>query len=108
MSIYSLLPLSAGETVRYLEITIENLCCHSLESSESAIVIPKALTSGPFANIPRHTDPFAEADEDTGETKQSQNYIHIRIQREFTSPLPSLREHGVTPSAPHLAISMLT
>ena len=26
-------------------------------------------------------DPFAEADEDTGETKQSQNYIHIRIQR---------------------------
>lgn len=29
------------------------------------------------------TDPFAEADEDTGETKQSQNYIHIRIQRMF-------------------------
>jgi hypothetical protein len=28
-------------------------------------------------------DPFAEADEDTGETKQSQNYIHIRIQRKF-------------------------
>ncbi|KAL8650150.1 MAG: hypothetical protein Q9226_005264 [Calogaya cf. arnoldii] len=27
-------------------------------------------------------DPFAEADEDTGETKQSQNYIHIRIQRQ--------------------------
>lgn len=27
------------------------------------------------------TDPFAEADEDTGESKQSQNYIHIRIQR---------------------------
>lgn len=32
----------------------------------------------------RLLDPFAEADEDTGETKQSQNYIHIRIQR--TSP----------------------
>lgn len=29
-------------------------------------------------------DPFAEADEDTGETKQSQNYIHIRIQRTST------------------------
>ncbi|KAF4440879.1 eukaryotic translation initiation factor eIF-1 [Fusarium acutatum] len=28
-------------------------------------------------------DPFAEADEDTGETKQTQNYIHIRIQRGF-------------------------
>ncbi|KAJ5864428.1 uncharacterized protein N7529_006344 [Penicillium soppii] len=26
-------------------------------------------------------DPFAEADEDTGETKKSQNYIHIRIQQ---------------------------
>ncbi|KAG5810353.1 hypothetical protein H9Q74_005178 [Fusarium xylarioides] len=26
-------------------------------------------------------DPFAEADEDTGETKQTQNYIHIRIQQ---------------------------
>ena len=31
----------------------------------------------------RLLDPFAEADEDTGETKQSQNYIHIRIQRTF-------------------------
>ncbi|MCJ1367705.1 Eukaryotic translation initiation factor eIF-1 [Acarospora aff. strigata] len=29
----------------------------------------------------RATDPFAEADEETGETKQSQNYIHIRIQQ---------------------------
>ena len=28
------------------------------------------------------TDPFAEADADTGgDAKQSQNYIHIRIQR---------------------------
>ncbi|KAL7621593.1 Eukaryotic translation initiation factor eIF-1 [Parahypoxylon ruwenzoriense] len=27
------------------------------------------------------TDPFAEADEDTGESKQAQNYIHIRIQQ---------------------------
>ncbi|KAK8099365.1 translation initiation factor SUI1 [Apiospora kogelbergensis] len=26
-------------------------------------------------------DPFAEADEDTGESKQAQNYIHIRIQQ---------------------------
>lgn len=30
-------------------------------------------------------DPFAEADEDNpaGEVKQTQNYIHIRIQRTF-------------------------
>lgn len=33
------------------------------------------------------TDPFAEADEETGETKQSQNYIHIRIQR-MSLPFP--------------------
>jgi translation initiation factor 1 len=26
-------------------------------------------------------DPFLDADEDTGETKQAQNYIHIRIQQ---------------------------
>jgi hypothetical protein len=38
----------------------------------------------PFERVLTHAapaDPFAEADEDTGETKQSQNYIHIRIQR---------------------------
>jgi hypothetical protein len=34
------------------------------------------------------TDPFAEADEDAGETKQSQNYIHIRIQRMSHNPTP--------------------
>lgn len=28
-------------------------------------------------------DPFAEVDDDTGDTKQSQNYIHIRIQRKL-------------------------
>lgn len=26
-------------------------------------------------------DPFAEADEDTGETKKAQEYVHIRIQQ---------------------------
>ncbi|XHG09272.1 Eukaryotic translation initiation factor eIF-1 [Aspergillus wentii] len=35
----------------------------------------------PEADTCSYTDPFAEADEDTGETKQSQNYIHIRIQQ---------------------------
>ena len=29
----------------------------------------------------RNFDPFAEADDDPGETKQSQNYVHIRIQQ---------------------------
>ena len=35
-------------------------------------------------------DPFAEADDDPGETKQSQNYIHIRIQRMCTSTISLL------------------
>ena len=34
-----------------------------------------------WLNLRICVDPFAEADEDTGETRQSQNYIHIRIQR---------------------------
>jgi hypothetical protein len=34
-------------------------------------------------------DPFAEADEDSGQTTQTQEYIHIRIQRTF-SPIPYL------------------
>ena len=36
---------------------------------------------GNQADVMFTTDPFAEADEDTGETKNNQNYIHIRIQR---------------------------
>jgi hypothetical protein len=61
-----------------------------------------------LANIPGYTDPFAEADEDTGETKQSQNYIHIRIQREFTLP-PNLG-HTAQPRVRDatLEISLLT
>ncbi|KAK9791021.1 putative Eukaryotic translation initiation factor eIF-1 [Seiridium cardinale] len=35
----------------------------------------------PNANPSHSIDPFAEADEDTGETKQASNYIHIRIQQ---------------------------
>lgn len=31
-------------------------------------------------------DPFAEADETPGESKQAQNYIHIRIQRTLYLP----------------------
>jgi len=37
-------------------------------------------TPAPIENLKAY-DPFAEADADPGETKQSQNYIHIRIQR---------------------------
>jgi len=36
--------------------------------------------SGPIENL-KSFDPFAEADEDGGTEKQSQNYIHIRIQQ---------------------------
>ena len=45
---------------------------------------------------PVMTDPFAEADEDTGETKQSQNYIHIRIQRVY----PPLLDRFDIPARP--------
>jgi hypothetical protein len=45
-------------------------------------------------------DPFAEADEDTGQVKQSQqDYIHIRIQRTlFLASQP--RSQTVNPRAP--------
>jgi hypothetical protein len=36
-------------------------------------------------------DPFAEADEDTGQVQQSQQYIHIRIQRMFQSSNPGIK-----------------
>ncbi|CVL10888.1 eukaryotic translation initiation factor eIF-1 [Fusarium proliferatum] len=37
--------------------------------------------SSRLSDIGLSSHPFAEADEDTGETKQTQNYIHIRIQQ---------------------------
>ncbi|XTI90158.1 eukaryotic translation initiation factor eIF-1 [Cenococcum geophilum] len=40
-----------------------------------------SVVETPLLTFSLATDPFAEADEDTGETKQSQNYIHIRIQQ---------------------------
>ncbi|KAF7537810.1 hypothetical protein G7Z17_g12773 [Cylindrodendrum hubeiense] len=42
-----------------------------------------ALPNSEFMSIEnlKTYDPFAEADEDTGETKQTQSYIHIRIQQ---------------------------
>jgi len=44
-------------------------------------------------------DPFAEADEDTGQVKQSQqDYIHIRIQRTYY-PFP--RSCAASRPAPH-------
>ena len=50
----------------------------------------------------KFTDPFAEADEDTGGEKQSQNYIHIRIQRTsffpLHSPIVPQHEHPLTPT----------
>lgn len=35
------------------------------------------------ANSTAFIDPFAEADEDTGEQSKAPDYIHIRIQRMF-------------------------
>ncbi|TGJ78274.1 hypothetical protein E0Z10_g10492 [Xylaria hypoxylon] len=49
-------------------------------------------------------DPFAEADETPGESKQAQNYIHIRIQQFHTIIAPhmhrALDHHADIPSPP--------
>lgn len=56
-------------------VTRESVCCKRRPT-------PPHLGHHPLTRVTR-TDPFAEADEDTGEIKQSNqsSYIHIRIQR---------------------------
>ncbi|KAH9883658.1 translation initiation factor SUI1 [Xylariomycetidae sp. FL2044] len=62
------------------------------EASPSVAVLSVFSTQTHFPRSPRQLefmsienlktyDPFAEADEDTGESKQAANYIHIRIQQ---------------------------
>ncbi|GIC86560.1 eukaryotic translation initiation factor eIF-1 [Aspergillus udagawae] len=55
----------------------------SVLMSLMALVVGPLRPKAEFMSIEnlKTFDPFAEADEDTGETKQSQNYIHIRIQQ---------------------------
>ncbi|KAI4171140.1 MAG: hypothetical protein LQ343_004476 [Gyalolechia ehrenbergii] len=55
----------------------------TIERSHSEYTIPSIIAQYGYMSIEnlKTFDPFAEADEDTGETKQSQNYIHIRIQQ---------------------------
>ncbi|KAF7164431.1 hypothetical protein CNMCM6106_000983 [Aspergillus hiratsukae] len=55
----------------------------SVLMSLMALVVGRLRRKAEFMSIEnlKTFDPFAEADEDTGETKQSQNYIHIRIQQ---------------------------
>jgi hypothetical protein len=57
----------------------------------------------------KSVDPFAEADDDggPGDTKQSQNYVHIRIQRTCTFGRPRLvsvlvNGGAVGPAARHI------
>ena len=66
--------------------------------SSGGLLLRNLIVDQSVANITAFTDPFAEADEDTGETKQSQNYIHIRIQRKFTfdSSFPVNAKPGAT------------
>ncbi len=60
-----------------------------------AIMKLPSLIAVAKANVSGITDPFAEADEDTGETKLTQNYIHIRIQRKRILVLTStLSQHS--------------
>ena len=63
------------------------------ETSSAILQRLRSLSSLGYTDL-TIIDPFAEADEDTGETKQSQNYIHIRIQRK-SHPIPCLKGyHG--------------
>lgn len=68
----------------------ENIAFPLLDGNMNvSLMFSHALVSRTWLILCDHVDPFAEADEDTGETKQSQNYIHIRIQR--TVPPQCLR-----------------
>ena len=58
-----------------------------LRSCELSITAAFVSQAGTWLTRFEQTDPFAEADEDTGEAKQSQNYIHIRIQRMLHSTI---------------------
>jgi translation initiation factor 1 len=55
----------------------QRVACHDWHCSPKPN--PASLPFTDATSLP--ADPFAEADEDTGETKQAQNYIHIRIQQ---------------------------
>lgn len=83
--------------------------CAALPLSRTAFsnlqtsTVPHVPTNPPADKT--NIDPFAEADEDTGETKQSQNYIHIRIQRKSFLELSQL--HSLAHNAT-FEISLLT
>jgi hypothetical protein len=66
-------------------MSIENLKTIGMSTPRHSTIHSHANYShDPFSrNTANATDPFADADEETGETNQSQNYIHIRIQRAY-------------------------
>jgi hypothetical protein len=58
------------------------LCRHCILAIHAAQPFTNSLHLNVNIKLTCHyLDPFLDADEDTGETKQAQNYIHIRIQR---------------------------
>jgi translation initiation factor 1 len=76
----SLKPLSVPHTPLVFQRDIESRLSFSLPTTLSRAVYHAKAEFMSIENL-KTFDPFAEADEDTGETKQSQNYIHIRIQQ---------------------------
>ncbi|KAF7717270.1 Uncharacterized protein PECH_007548 [Penicillium ucsense] len=74
---------SLPSTTALLPIFSEILNLPSTLSISHAVFKGRYRPKAEFMSIEnlKTFDPFAEADEDTGETKQSQNYIHIRIQQ---------------------------
>jgi hypothetical protein len=94
--------ISKHPTIQQIAVVFHNVVT-PLSSLSSALIAVTRLT------FLCSTDPFAEADEDTGETKQSQNYIHIRIQRKFTFSFVGVYNPSTAPRlTPQLEISMLT
>ncbi len=66
---------------------------NSLIATRQYALTPPPIRSASIENL-KSFDPFAEADEGEGGDKQSQNYIHIRIQRE------SIHNHHPQPWRP--------
>merc|ERR1711890_133081 len=76
------LPLSAPTTQQLSFKTTQRESTHFATTPKLLKETPGSTSfmSASIENL-KSFDPFAEADEDTGGEKQSQNYIHIRIQQ---------------------------
>ncbi|KAF3403794.1 Eukaryotic translation initiation factor eIF-1, partial [Penicillium rolfsii] len=89
-----------------LNFLISDIKSHLFATSFTNPLVSRQGQNAEFMSIEnlKTFDPFAEADEETGETKQSQNYIHIRIQRTSHNPTPRSLIVSVGASAPRRSL----